>query len=61
MKSYSSINSKTLGKLLKTYKLKSRGEKEIIKAFQKISSTWSGLNRLAKKIDFKESNIYKNK
>ncbi len=32
MKSSSSINSKTLGKLLKKYKLTARGKKEILKA-----------------------------
>ena len=52
-----SINSISLAKLLKRYKLTSRGRKEIIKAAQKSSSTWSSLNRLARKIEFKESNI----
>ena len=55
------INSITLGKLLKRYKLTSRGKQEIIKVAKKRSSTWQGLNRLAKKIEFKESNINKNK
>ena len=52
-----SINSISLAKLLKRYKLTSIGRKEIIKAAQKSSSTWSGLNRLARKIEFKESKI----
>ena len=52
-----SINSISLAKLLKRYKLTSIGRKEIIKAAQKSSSTWSSLNRLARKIEFKESNI----
>ena len=56
-----SANSITLGKLLKRYKLKSRGNKEIIKAVQKVSSTLFGLNILAKKFEFKESKTYKNK
>ncbi len=56
-----SINSIALGKLLKRYKLTSKGKQEIIKAGQKKYSTWSGLKRLARKIVFKESNITINK
>ena len=56
-----SINSIALGKLLKRYKLISKGKQEIIKAAQKKYSTWSGLNRLARKIMFKESKIITNK
>ena len=56
-----SINSIALCKLLKRYKLTSKGKQEIIKAAQQKYSTWSGLNRLARKIVFKESNIIKNK
>ena len=56
-----SINSIALGKLLKRYKLTSKGKQEIIKAAQKKYSTWSGLNRLDRKILFKESNITINK
>ena len=51
-----SINSISLGKLLKRYKLTSKGKQEIIKVAQKRYSTWSSLNRLARKIEFKESN-----
>ena len=54
-----SINSIALGKLLKRYKLTSKGKQEIIKAAQKKYSTWSGLNRLAREILFKESKITK--
>ena len=61
MKSYSSINSKNLGKLLKRYKLTIRGKEEILKAVKIRSITWSGLNRLARKIVFKESITNKNK
>ena len=61
MKSYSSINSKTVGKLLKRYKLKTRGKEEILKAAKISSFTWSGMNRLARKIQFKESITNKNK
>ena len=56
-----SINSIVLRKLLKRYKLTSKGKQEIIKAAQKKYSTWSGLNRLARKIMFKESKITTNK
>ena len=56
-----SINSIALGKLLKRYKLTSKGKQEIIKAAQKKYSTLYGLNRLARKIVFKESNTIKNK
>ena len=56
-----SLNSIVLGKILKRYKLTSKGKQEIIKAAHKRYSTWSGLNRLARKIVFKESNINKNK
>ena len=61
MESYSSINSKTLGKLLKRYKLTTRGKEEILKASKIRSTTWSGLNRLARNIVFKESITNKNK
>ena len=61
MKSYSSINSKTLGKLLKRYKLTIRGKEEILKISKIRAKTWSGLNRLARKIVFKESITNKNK
>ena len=56
-----SINSIALGKLLKRYKLTSKGKQEIIKAAQKKNSTLSGLNRLAREIVFKESKINTNK
>ena len=56
-----SINSIALGKLIKRYKLTSKGKQEIIKAAQKKYSTWSGLNRLARKIMFKVSKISLNK
>ena len=55
MNNFISINSKILRKLLKRYKLTARGRKEIIKEAQKKSKTYSGLNRLARKIEFKES------
>ena len=55
MNSCISINLKRLGKLLKRYKLTKRGNQIILKAVQIRPSTCSGLNRLARKIEFKES------
>ena len=60
MKSFSYINSKTLGKLLKRYKLTTRGKEGILKAAKISSTTWSGLNRLARKIEYKGSITDKN-
>ena len=51
------VNSTTLGKFLIRYKLTSSGKHEIIKKAKKKSLTWSGLNKLARKIQFKESKI----
>ena len=56
-----SIKSKILGKLFKRYKLTTRGKQEIIKTAKIRSTTWSGFNRLARKIEFNESIINKNK
>ncbi len=56
-----SLNSIALRNLLKRYNLTSKGKQEIIKAAQKKNSTCSSLNRLARKIVFKESNINNNK
>ena len=55
------IKSKILEKLFKRYKLTTRGKQEIIKTAKIRSTTWSGLNRLARKIEFKESIANKNK
>ena len=61
MKSDSSISikSKILGKLFKRYKLTTRGKQEILKTAKIRFITWSDLNRLARKIKFKESIINK--
>ena len=61
MNSSISIKSKILGKLFKRYKLTTKGNEEILKTAKIRSSTWSGLNRLARKIEFKESIANKNK
>ena len=61
MNSSISIKSKILGKLFKRYKLTTRGKQEIVKTANIRSTTWPGLNRLARKIEFKESIANKNK
>ena len=61
VKSYISINSKILGKLLKRYKLTIRGKQEIVNTAKIRPTTWFTLNRLARKIEFKESIANKNK
>ena len=61
MNSFISMNSIIPGKLFKRSKLKIRIKQEIIKAVQNKSTTCSGLNRLARKIDFKESTTNKNR
>ena len=55
-----SINSIALGKLLKRYKLTSKGKQEIAKVAKKRYSTWSCLNKIARKVVFKGSNKNKN-
>ena len=55
MNTCNSINSIALGKLLKKYNLTPKNkEKEILLA-QRKTATWSGLNRLARKLEFKQS------
>ena len=54
MNSFISINSITLRKLLNRCKLTLRGDQEIIREANKGFVNWSGLNGLARKIDFKE-------
>ena len=54
MNSYISINSKILEKLLKGYNLTIIGMQEIVKVAQKRSKTYSGFNRAARKLQFKD-------
>ena len=61
MKNNSSINSKTLAKLLKRYKLTLIRKMGILKTAEKRYVYLSTLNRLARKIKFKESFTNKNK
>ena len=48
-------NSKSLGKLLKTYNLTSNNKQKVIISAQRKSATWSGLHRLARKLEFIQS------
>ncbi len=60
MITFISMNSISLGKLLKRYKLISKGKHEITKAALKRYSTWSEFESITKKFCFKDSNINKN-
>ena len=53
MNTYSSANSIKLGKLLKRFKLTPKNKRIIIHEAQKDYSTWSGLERLARNLEFK--------
>ena len=55
MKTCNSANSIKLGKLLKRFKLTPKNKKKIIQEAQKDYSTWSGLERLARNLEFKNS------
>ena len=50
-----SINSIALGKLLKKYNLTPKNKQKVILLAQRKTATWSGLNRLARKLEFKQS------
>ena len=60
MNTWISLNSIAQVKLLKRYNLTSKEKQEFIKTVQKRYSTWAILNRLARKIVFKDSIINKN-
>ena len=53
MNTCNSANSIKLGKLLKRFKLTPKNKQKIIQEAQKDYSTWSGLERLARKLEFK--------
>ena len=55
MNTCNSANSKSLGKLLKTYDLTPKNKQKIIISAQKKTATWSGLQRLARKLEFIQS------
>ena len=55
MNTCNSANSIKLGKLLKRFKLTPKNKQKIILEAQEDYSTWSGLERLARKLEFKNS------
>ena len=55
MNTCNSTNSKALGKLLKTYNLTPKNKQKVIISAQRETATWSGLHRLAKKLEFVQS------
>ena len=55
MNTCNSANSIKLGKLLKRFKLTPKNKRIIIHEAQKDYSTWSGLERLARNLEFKNS------
>ena len=55
MNNCNSTNSIKLGKLLKRFKLTPKNKQKIIQEAQKDYSTWSGLERLARNLEFKNS------
>ena len=54
MNTCNSINSIALGKLLKKYNLTPKNKQKVILLAQRKTATWSGLNRLARKLEFKK-------
>ena len=55
MNTCNSINSLALGKLLKKYNLTPKNKQQVILLAQRKTATWSGLRRLARKLEFKQS------
>ena len=55
MNTCNSINSIDLGKLLKKYNLTPKNKQKVFLLAQRKTATWSGLNRLARKLEFKQS------
>ncbi len=55
MNTCNSINSIALGKLLKKYNLTPKNKQKVILLAQRKTATWSGLNRLARKLEFKQA------
>ena len=55
MNTCNSANSVKLGNLLKRFKLTPKNKQRIIQEAQKDYSTWSGLERLARNLEFKNS------
>ena len=55
MNTCNSINSIALGKLLKKYNLTPKNKQKVILLAHRKTATWSGLNRLARKLEFIQS------
>ena len=55
MNTCNSANSKLLGKLLKTYDLTPKNKQKVIISAQRKTATWTGLHRLARKLEFIQS------
>ena len=55
MKTNNSINSLALGKLLKKYILTPKNKQRVILLAQRKTATYADLQRLARKLEFKES------
>ena len=55
MNTCNSINFIALGKLLKKYNLTPKNKQKVILLAQRKTATWSVLNRLARKLEFKQS------
>ena len=55
MNTCKSTNSIALGKLLKKYSLTPKNKQQVIILAQRKTATWSGLHRLARKLEFKQS------
>ncbi len=55
MNTCNSNNSIAIGKLLKKYNLTPKNKQKVILLAQRKTATWSGLNRLARKLEFKKS------
>ena len=60
MNTSNSANSIKLEKILKKFKLTSKNKQLIIQEAQKDFSTWSGLERLSRNLEFKNSLVQKN-
>ena len=55
MNTCNSINSIALGKLLKKYNLTPKNKQQLTLLAQRKTATWSGLHRLARKLEFNQS------
>ena len=59
MNTCNSASSIKLGNLLKRFKLTPKNKQKIIKEAQKDYSTWSSIEKLARKLEFKNSMLDK--